>query len=316
MKAEIVDSEKFKIKTGNLLNIFNKVEFSELNKCNAERVLYIIIYKDESPRFAVTLGIRDNRALSPFSAPFGYMESIKKGQSVKNYYEAITALEQCLSDNNIEEISFFMPPSFYDKYTIECLYNTLLNSNWEITCVDLSFAINLEKMVGKYEDKVSSNTRRNLKIANSSNLCIKACIDDNEIEKAYEVIYLNHDAKGYPLRMTMERVKDTLKIVPHYVYAVYIGEIMIASAFIYRVTNDIVQVIYWGDRPGYENTKVMNYLCQELIRIFNKIGFKYIDIGISTELGKPNYGLCDFKDSIGCERTAKFQISKRLQSDA
>jgi hypothetical protein len=76
------------------------------------------------------------------------------------------------------------------------------------------------------------------------------------------------------------------------------------------VTPDIVQVIYWGDLPAYSEFKTMNYLSYNIFIYYKKLGVKYVDIGISTELSVPNHGLCEFKESIGCDLSLKFTFSK------
>ena len=72
----------------------------------------------------------------------------------------------------------------------------------------------------------------------------------------------------------------------------------------------MAQVIYWGNISKYNNYKSINYLAYELIKYYKKEGFDYLDIGPSSECGIPNYGLCDFKDSIGCELSVKCCFEK------
>jgi hypothetical protein len=41
-----------------------------------------------------------------------------------------------------------------------------------------------------------------------------------------------------------------------------------------------------------------------------KKGMKFVDIGPSTENSIPNYGLCEFKESIGCTVVNKYSFKK------
>ena len=43
---------------------------------------------------------------------------------------------------------------------------------------------------------------------------------------------------------------------------------------------------------------------------YGEKGFEYLDIGISTDHGIINYGLSDFKISIGCDTSAKVTFVK------
>lgn len=59
------------------------------------------------------------------------------------------------------------------------------------------------------------------------------------------------------------------------------------------------------------------YNLADTVIVGNFLGWlKYLDIGPSTENSIPNYGLCDFKESIGCRRSLKYTMVKELrQSD-
>jgi len=102
-----------------------------------------------------------------------------------------------------------------------------------------------------------------------------------------------------------------LKIVKHDVFIVKKDEKTIASAIIYRLNDRIAQVIYWGDVPGYSKCRPMNWLSYQVVTYYKQLGFSWLDIGPATENGVPNYGLCDFKQSIGCETSLKFTLTKK-----
>ena len=94
------------------------------------------------------------------------------------------------------------------------------------------------------------------------------------------------------------------------IFIVKKDNVSIAAAFIYYINNEVCSVIYWGDIEGYSQVKPINYLSYQLIQFYGEKGIKYLDIGISTEDGVPNYGLCDFKDSIGCFPSSKYIFTK------
>lgn len=313
MEAKIVDKKTYELVTKNIKNVFNKSSFIELNCGKVEDILYIIVYKEDSPRFGVAFGKEEGDILScPFSAPFGYIEPLKKEQTVEHYMDALVAIENLIQKNGYKKVTFIFPPDFYDKNVINCWYNIMLNRDWEIEFVDLSFSIHISNMIKDYEKKISYNARKNLRISLKSNLEFKECRSEEEKIEAYRVIKVNRESKGYPLRMTQEQVLSTIKIVPSNMYLVSCEKENLAAALVYDVTDTIAQVVYWGDIPGCSSKKVINYLAYELIHIYYERGFEYLDIGPSTEYGRPNYGLCDFKDSIGCERTAKFRLYKQF----
>jgi lipid II:glycine glycyltransferase (peptidoglycan interpeptide bridge formation enzyme) len=84
----------------------------------------------------------------------------------------------------------------------------------------------------------------------------------------------------------------------------------IGAAVVFHVAPRIVQVVYWGDLPAYSEYKTMNFLSYSLFNYYQNQGIKIIDIGPSTENSIPNHGLCEFKESIGCDIAIKTVFTK------
>jgi hypothetical protein len=161
-----------------------------------------------------------------------------------------------------------------------------------------------------YEHLIDTNARRNLRIAMESNDIFVRCETEAEKGEAYDIIKANREYKGYPLRMTKEQVMSTIKVVDHDFFLVKHEDKTIASAVVYRVKPKVAQVVYWGDIPDVGEFKPVNFISYNLIKYYKNLAFDILDIGTSTEGGIPNYGLCDFKESIGCMPSSKvrFQI--------
>ena len=64
--------------------------------------------------------------------------------------------------------------------------------------------------------------------------------------------------------------------------------------------------------PGYEQDRPMNYLAYRTYLYYSERGIRVLDIGPSTESGEPNYGLCNFKKSIGCSVSSKLTYIKEF----
>ena len=175
----------------------------------------------------------------------------------------------------------------------------------------MNFAINLKTLrLEDYEKVLPANGRKNLVGALNENFRLTKCDTLQDKELAYKIIAQNRAARGKPLRMTWEQVKETIKIVPHDFFIVFNDATPVASAIVFHVTEEIVQVIYWGNIPDKLSAKSMNYLAYKLTAHYHERGMTYLDIGPSTENGVPNYGLCNFKQSIGCEIGSKFVMEK------
>jgi lipid II:glycine glycyltransferase (peptidoglycan interpeptide bridge formation enzyme) len=112
--------------------------------------------------------------------------------------------------------------------------------------------------------------------------------------------------------MTWDQLLESTAIIPADFFIVKKEEISVAAAVVFHVANQIVQVIYWGDLPQYAEFKTMNFLSFQVFQYYTKQGISIIDIGPSTEDSVPNNGLCEFKESIGCDISIKTEFFKKL----
>ena len=293
-------------------SVFSSYEFLNLNKYKVEKVRYFLA-KNTKKRFALAVGEKDNIWLSPFSAPFSEIIEVQNETPIKYYWDFLKSLSNKAKLEGIKKITFFLPPEIYTQKSKCKLENALYGNGYNLEFIDVNYAFNLKNInLNEYSDNIHRNARKNLRISHNSGLELIYCQNNEEKEQAYEVIRQNRENKGYPLRMSLEQVMDTIQIVNHDFFLVKKDDINIASAIIYRVKDMIAQVVYWGNIALVGQYKPINFLAYELIKFYKQQGFNYLDIGPSTEEGVPNYGLCDFKESIGCEWTSKIKWSKHI----
>lgn len=292
---------------------FNSVPFNELNRHKVEKVRYFL-FRDTKYRFGLCIGMRGKDAMAPFSAPFASFVAVHEKWEIKQLDEAVSCFEELANNEEWHSMRFVLPPSLYGESFIAAMSNSLLRAGYSVCFQDLNYSLDLRKLyIDSYAALLPANGRKNIKIAMKSGLTLHHCEEEEEERRAYGVIAENRKAKGYPLRMTWEDVWATIKIVEHDFFLVKKDGTVLAAALIFHVRDGIVQVIYWGDIPGYSECKPMNYLAYALIQYYGEQDIRYIDVGPSSEMGEPNYGLCDFKASIGCDVNAKFVFEKQYK---
>lgn len=185
----------------------------------------------------------------------------------------------------------------------------MLRVGARILYADLNHQYRLENFL-HFEGNLDSTTRN--KFRNSKKVdFIFECLNSNDewqIHRAYEVIRKNRSSKGFPLRMTLQDVLDTIKVVEADFFVMSYEGLDVAAAQVFHVAEGICQVIYWGDLPEYSHLRVMNYFTYKVFEYYSDKSIRVLDIGPSTEKGIPNYGLCSFKESIGCEVSLKYTL--------
>lgn len=293
-------------------HIFGSSSFADINEKKADKIYYLL-FKDGKFRLGLTVGIKENSLFSPFSAPFGGFVFLNDNIKISFIDCAIYILTEWANKRDIKSINFTLPPNIYHRSFIAKQTNSLFRNGFIINKIDLNYAFDLKRFDSEYIQNIWYNARKNLKIALKNKLVFKVCISQDENRLAFDVIKKNREIKGFPLRMTWDEIVTTISIIKSDFFLVYNSDdVPIASAIIFHVSSAIVQVIYWGDLLEFSGSKTMNFLSYKIFEYYKYLGVKIIDIGPSTENSVPNYGLCEFKESIGCFIDQKFTFTKKL----
>jgi len=289
--------------------IFDSVAFMKLNEHKVDKVNYAS-FNNGKNRFGLIFGERDSILVSPFSSPYSCFTSITKNNKIKSYTETCEALVKHAKKSGMKKIKITLPPLMYDEDHITKIYNSLYICGFKIAGCDINYHYCLDEFDDEYQSKILPQARQKLKNALSNNLRFEKT--DN-IELAYDVIKQNREAKGYPLWMTLDEVYQTINVVKTDFFLVYDeNNAPVASAMVYHVTNDCVQVIYWGNTVGSDSLRPMNFLSFKTLEYYRSENKAIFDVGPSTEFSIPNNGLCDFKQSIGCKTSPKFTFEMEL----
>lgn len=309
MDIKNITKEEYKKIVINPFSKFDTVEFVELNKSKVDEVVYFI-FNNGKNRFGLAGGIKDETLKFPFSATFSCFSNITSNNRISHYMEAVQALNYWAAENNIKKIQFNTPPTFYDNTHITKLQNALINNNYKIENYDINYEYYLEDFDENYLSKIHRNARKNYNNAKKNNLIFEKTDD---IKNVYNVIKINRESRGFPLWMSLNDVINTAEIIKSDYFIIKSQNgINYASALVHHIKNDIVRVVYWGNTPESEAFRPINFLSFNLFDYYKKQGKKVIDIGTSTLYSQPNYGLCDFKESIGCKCSPKLNFSIEL----
>lgn len=294
---------------------FNEPDFVELNKSKADEVYYLVFMRENSARFGLIAGRVGNEMRTPFSAPYSYPVAIINESKQETIDLALEIFEEYCVEQGIESIRFIFPPLFYDEHLLSGWVSAFYRSHYEILNIDVNYALDLEKLnvdEETYEQMIPQKGRKGLRRAERSGLEIVRCETDDDYRSAYEVIQIGHESKGFPVKLSYEQLMDTLKLVENDAFIVKKDGVPIVAEVLYKINKRIVQGIYTGSHPAYTSCNGMNFLTFYTIKYYGDQGFQILDKAISTEESQPNYGLCNFKESVGCERSLKYTFRKKL----
>ncbi len=291
-------------------HLFNTAAFNNVNAYKCEQVYYLI-FKDSKVRLGIIFGLRANKLVSPFSAPFGGFESTSDDIRLQQIDAAIEVLTIWATNKKFEGMRIVSPSFFYNENFLNKIYNGLYRSGFESKNIELNYQFPTHKFTENYQTEIWYNARKNLNRAFKAALVFEKLAIENA-KQAYDVIAQNRKERGFPLRMTWEQVQETMSVITADFFLVKKEETAIGAAVVFHVAEQVVQVIYWGDLPQYANDKTMNFLSFNLFQHYKQQSITMVDIGPSTEDSVPNYGLCEFKESIGCDISIKTEFYKKL----
>ena len=313
MEIQQLTFEKYKEAFPQPYQIFNSAIFAKHNEDKCEELLYLGFFKDNKPRLGLTAGIRNGCINSPFSAPFGGFTFLKEDVKIAYLDEALIAFEQFAIERGLASIKIVLPPDCYHLSFISKQVNALYRAGYSIPYIDLNYQFFIKDFTENYLNEIWYNAKKNYNRAIKNTLSFQKQETNEGKRQVYDVVAKNRSSRGFPLRMTWDQVWTTAEIVPADFFLVTnTMNVAIASAIVFNVAPKIVQVIYWGDLPEFAEYKTMNFLSYSVFEYYKENGIDIIDIGPSTENGIPNFGLCEFKESIGCKISTKNSFLKTL----
>jgi len=291
------------------LHVFNSAAFAQLNSNKCEEY-YCLLFKDTKYRLAITAGLLDGTLFSPFSAPFGGFSFLKQDVQIAVIEKAVEELETFAKAKSCSGISLTLPPLIYNETFLAKQINVFYRKGYRNSNLDLDFYIPLQNKQ-PYEELLWHNAKKNLRISQQQGFEVVLCNKDaNAKAVIYEVIKENRVSKGKPMNMSFEDIIATEELIPTDFFLLRQGAQPIAGGIVYSAAKAIRYVPFWGDLPGYTAQKPMNFLSHYIVQYYRQAGEKYLHIGISTENSVPNYGLCEFKESIGCTIAPKMSFEK------
>lgn len=282
---------------------FQSAAFYALNAHKVDEVKYFV-FSDEKTRFAFVGGLCGNVLKFPFSASFECFSEISLNNKISRYHTAVATLKKKAAETGVKKITVALPPVYYAPSHISKLTNALFANGFSLKTADVNYEYYLNDFSGDYEKQIAYNARKSLHKAMKYGLIFEKTDD---FQTVYEVIRQNREGKGYPLRMSCSDVSLTAEIIPSDYFLVRdaLG-IPVASALCHHITDKVVRVVYWGNIPETEKLCPMNFLSFNLFQYYAENGkVEIIDIGPSTQNSLPNFGLCDFKEGIGCRCSVK-----------
>jgi hypothetical protein len=267
--------------------------FIELNKGKTERVVRLID-DIERPVIGLIAGIRNGMLQSPFSAPFGGFSFLNENIYISEIDRFIDSLKTYLISEGLKGVKITLPPDIYHSTFNAKTNNTLFRHGFRCLVPDITNWVNLQHFTGVFTQRNSGKYYRQ---AIKNGLSFELASDEDEKIKIYELICMNRERFNRPIFMTFNEIKETGNLWPVDFFKVCtVDKAIVASAIFYRNHPEIAYGVFWGDNEIGRPLRAIDFISFNLWSYYKMLGYKYLDLGISTESGNPNEGLLRFKE--------------------
>ena len=284
---------------------FISEKFIDLNSHKVDQIVWLV---DDSgtANMGLVAGVRNGTISSPFSAPFGGFHFKKDNIYISEIDRFVNSLEAYAITEEIKRIEIILPPFIYGGTFNSKIINSLIRNGYHNHIPELTNWIDLTVFDENFTQK---NSREYYRQALRNGLQFSITADESEKKMVYDVVAKNRARFGRHIFMTFDDIIATGELWPVDFFKVTTSSgTLVASAIFYRFDFGICYAVFWGDNEEGRHLRAMDLLAFNLWSHYKKLGFKYVDLGISTERGIPNEGLLRFKESHEATSSLRYKF--------
>lgn len=286
-------------------NPFISKAFIELNREKADKVVWLVGDKGK-PRIGLVAGVINGLIKSPFSAPFGGFHFRKSVMHISEIDDFVRSLLEYIKLQGLSGIEITIPPDIYHLTFNAKTVSSLLRNGFQSKLPEITGWVNLDQFQGTFSQQ---NSREYYRQAIRNGLKFEIVHDQQEKERVYDLICENRAKFGRPIYMSFRDIVDTSSLWPIDFFKVCNeNDEVLASAIFYRAHPQICYALFWADNAIGRPLRAMDFLAFHLWSYYKDCGFKFIDLGISTEAGTPNEGLLRFKESHDSTSSLRYSL--------
>jgi hypothetical protein len=216
----------------------------------------------------------------------------------------ISHLKEYVLENDLQKVEITLPPDIYHHSVNTILINSFIRNGFIMTTPEITNWADLGQFNGTFKKR---EVMKNYRKAEINKLHFQKVNDEIMELEAFEIISENRKRLNRPMYLTFEDIIKTAKIIPIDIFLVKDGNnVNVGSALFYRGHTKIVHGTFWGDTESGRLLRTMDFLVLNLFNYYKNLGFNFIDLGISSVAGIPNYGLIRFKEAHDCISSLRF----------
>ena len=262
-----------------------------------------IAYSDEN--FFIPFNIEQQNAISIPRSPFGSV--IGRNGSAKGIKDFVDMVFANLKERGVKSMVIHHPPQIYESFIAE---TELLKSGFRTKYHDLNQHIELSD---RWEESIHKMQKRKLNSLRDEGFFFRK-MERTEFETAHKFIAVCRQAQGLQINISLEQLTKLNEQLPgvYECFGVFRGDKISALCITANADANIAYYYLPATSPMFRDKSPMVLLIAGMVDYYNKNGFRYLDLGVSSVQGKTQETLRLFKERMGAVETQKSTFTKKL----
>jgi hypothetical protein len=237
---------------------------------------------------------------------------VERGIGIDTLEQILLKFEIFAASRNLRAVEIRMPPLGYFPRFDKEIYRALSNLNWTESKDEIFSYINRDANLAKVMRK---NRKYDVAWWERKDNEYKSGLED--MVEAHKIIALNFSERGRQNLMTLEKILELSKKMPHALNAhlLIANSTTVAAAITLEIDKQLTHIFKWANNPISEKQfpSALPLLFKRIFENKSNSSSGRICLGTSTDNAEINRGLLDFKCSLGFEITSRKVIRKELK---
>ena len=281
------------------------------NKDFVDRSLIIKSKKGVECVFPAASIRRDGKHIlfSHIGSSFGGL-IVSSRMGIEGTHQIIKMILEISSSYNYDEIEMRLTPYIYHKIPCDEIQFCLLANGFKPSAYDLSCVIPLN-------DMMTQDQTTNKSIRKAINTELRVSYSSPDWERYWVILSNNLKEKHNVLPThTLEEILRLKNLFPDKIrlMTTYLDDIMTSGVVLFVGNDRAFEVFYIAQDYNYQEYRCMSLLLHHVIDWGFSNGYRFINLGISTEDHgtKINWGLFKFKEGFGARSVLRPSFKKVL----
>ncbi|MEP1032945.1 GNAT family N-acetyltransferase [Ekhidna sp.] len=253
----------------------------------------------------IPIDITPENAISIPRSPFGSF--FRRNLEINEEREFIEEILADLKSRAVKTLEIHHPSLIYSSFTS---HQTLEETNFSLAFTDINQHIELSE---KWEDSIHNMQKRKLDSLRSDAFIFRK-MESTEFETAHKFLSVCRQAQGLQINISWEQLKSLNARLPavYDCFGVFREGKISALCIAAKVTSEVVYYYLPATSPMFRDKSPMVLLIAGMVDHYRNKGYKQLDLGVSSFLGKPQETLKIFKERMGALETGKPTFMKSL----